>query len=130
MSDCIFLSVLRYTSLSKMMRAEMHLNPKAALNALVWCGAGLVIFLQHKEIPVLSIGFLIGYLSYRGRMQKAGRCLDGSGKCEMTPTASYLADDDDATEEEEVSGPPVFWPELRTLLSDKLSTKHLEDNLR
>ncbi|GAB0193613.1 transferrin receptor protein 1 [Grus japonensis] len=87
-------------------------------------------FLVIAAVLLLLIGFLIGYLSYRGRMQKAGRCLDGSGKCEMTPTASYLADDDDATEEEEVSGPPVFWPELRTLLSDKLSTKHLEDNLR
>ncbi|KFO05256.1 Transferrin receptor protein 1 [Balearica regulorum gibbericeps] len=87
-------------------------------------------FLVIAAVLLLLIGFLIGYLSYRGRIQKAGRCLDGSGKCEMTPTASYLADDDDATEEEEVSGPPVFWPELRTLLSDKLSTKHLEDNLR
>lgn len=108
----------------------MHLNPEAALNALVWCGAGLVIFLQHKEIPVLSIGFLIGYLSYRGRMQKASRCLDGSGNCEMNPTTSYLVDDDE-TEEEEIPGPPVlYWPELRTLLSDKLSARHLEDNLR
>ncbi|NXO49799.1 TFR1 protein, partial [Aramus guarauna] len=87
-------------------------------------------FLVIAAVLLLLIGFLIGYLSYRGRMQKVGRCLDGTGKCEMTPTASYLADDDDATEEEEVSGPPVFWPELRTLLSDKLSTKHLEDNLR
>lgn len=107
----------------------MHLNPEAALNALVWCGAGLVIFLQHKEMSVLSVGFLIGYLSYRGRMQKASRCLDGSGKCEMTPTTSYLADDE--TEEEEVPGPPVFyWPQLRDLLSDKLSASHLEDSLR
>lgn len=108
----------------------MHLNPEAALNALVWCGAGLGIFLQHKKVPVLSIGFLIGYLSYRGRMQKAGRCLDGSGKCEMTPTASYLADDDE-TEEEEVPGPPVlYWPDLRDLLSNKLSVERLEVNLR
>lgn len=63
-------------------------------------------------------------------MQKAGRCLDGSGKCEMTPTASYLADDDEA-EEEEVPGPPVlYWPDLRGLLSDKLSVERLEFNLR
>lgn len=108
----------------------MHLNPEAALNALVWCGAGLVIFLQRKEIPILSVGFLIGYLSYRGRMQKAGRCLDGSGKCEMTPTASYLADDDE-TEEEVIPGPRIFyWPDLQNLLSNKLSARHLEDSLR
>uniref|UniRef100_A0A8D0F346 Transferrin receptor protein 1 n=1 Tax=Strix occidentalis caurina TaxID=311401 RepID=A0A8D0F346_STROC len=69
---------------------------------------------------------MIGYLSYRGRMQKDSRCLDGSGKCEMTPTASYLVDDNEA--EEEVPGPPVFyWPDLRNLLSDKLSTTHLEN---
>lgn len=112
------------------MRPEVHLNPEAALNAFVCCGAGLVIFLQHKEIPVLSVGFLIGYLSYRGRMQKAGRCLDGSGKCEMTPTTSYLMDDDE-TEEEEVPGPPVFyWPAVRDLFSKKLSAGHLQDNLR
>ncbi|NXQ79848.1 TFR1 protein, partial [Nyctibius grandis] len=79
---------------------------------------------------LLLIGFLIGYLSYRGRMQKASRCLDGSGKCEITPTTSYLVDDEE-TEEEEVPGPPVFyWPELRTLLSNKLSARRLEDSLR
>ncbi|KFV42359.1 transferrin receptor protein 1 [Gavia stellata] len=87
-------------------------------------------FLVIAAVLLLLIGFLIGYLSYRGRMQKASRCLDGSGKCEMTPTASYLADDDE-TEEEEVPGPPVFyWPKLRDLLSDKLSARHLEDRLR
>ncbi|XP_010174059.2 transferrin receptor protein 1, partial [Antrostomus carolinensis] len=81
-------------------------------------------------VLLLLIGFLIGYLSYRGRMQKASRCLDGSGKCEVTPTKSYLVDDNE-TEEEEVPGPPVlYWPELRALLSQKLSTSHLEDHLR
>ncbi|XP_009321856.1 PREDICTED: transferrin receptor protein 1 isoform X2 [Pygoscelis adeliae] len=87
-------------------------------------------FLIIAALLLLLIGFLIGYLSYRGRMQKASRCLDGSGKCEMTPTTSYLADDDE-TEEEEVPGPPVFfWPQLRDLLSNKLSASHLEDSLR
>uniref|UniRef100_A0A8C0ENN3 Transferrin receptor protein 1 n=1 Tax=Bubo bubo TaxID=30461 RepID=A0A8C0ENN3_BUBBB len=83
-------------------------------------------FLIITAVLLLLIGFLIGYLSYRGRMQKDSRCLDGSGKCEMTPTASYLVDDNEA--EEEVPGPPVFyWPDLRNLLSDKLSTTHLEN---
>ncbi|XP_074887704.1 transferrin receptor protein 1 isoform X1 [Buteo buteo] len=87
-------------------------------------------FLVIAAVLLLLIGFLIGYLSYGGRMQKASRCLDGSGKCEMTPTTSYLVDDDE-TEEEEVPGPPVlYWPELRTLLSDKLSARRLEDYLR
>ncbi|XP_050758108.1 transferrin receptor protein 1 [Gymnogyps californianus] len=87
-------------------------------------------FLVITAVLLLLIGFLIGYLSYRGRMQKASRCLDGSGNCEMNPTTSYLVDDDE-TEEEEIPGPPVlYWPELRTLLSDKLSARHLEDNLR
>uniref|UniRef100_A0A8C0ASL5 Transferrin receptor protein 1 n=1 Tax=Buteo japonicus TaxID=224669 RepID=A0A8C0ASL5_9AVES len=86
-------------------------------------------FLVIAAVLLLLIGFLIGYLSYGGRMQKASRCLDGSGKCEMTPTTSYLVDDDE-TEEEEVPGPPVlYWPELRTLLSDKLSARRLEDYL-
>ncbi|XP_009998096.1 PREDICTED: transferrin receptor protein 1 [Chaetura pelagica] len=81
-------------------------------------------------VLLLLIGFLIGYLSYRGRMQKAGRCMDGSGKCEMTPTKSYLADDDEA-EAEVIPGPPVlYWPELRNLLSKKLSATRLEDSLR
>ncbi|KAM9615382.1 transferrin receptor protein 1 isoform 1-T3 [Morphnus guianensis] len=87
-------------------------------------------FLVIAAVLLLLIGFLIGYLSYGGRMQKASRCLDGSGKCEITPTTSYLVDDDE-TEEEEVPGPPVlYWPELRTVLSDKLSARRLEDNLR
>ncbi|NWS60190.1 TFR1 protein, partial [Chunga burmeisteri] len=87
-----------------------------------------VIFLF--EIPVLFIGFLIGYFAYCGSAQKASGCLDGSGKCEMTPTASYLVDGD-GTDEEEVPGPPVlYWPELRALLSNKLSGRRLEDNLR
>ncbi|XP_062485030.1 transferrin receptor protein 1 [Pezoporus occidentalis] len=86
-------------------------------------------FLVIAALLLLLIGFLIGYLSYRGRMQKASRCLDGSGKCEMTPTASYLMEDE--TEEEEVPGPPVlYWPDLRTLLSGKLSARRLEDSLR
>ncbi|NWS76507.1 TFR1 protein, partial [Crotophaga sulcirostris] len=96
-----------------------------------WRNGKNLCFLVMTAVLLLLIGFLIGYLSFRGRMQKAGRCLDGTGKCEMTPTASYLADDDDGTEEEEVPGPPVFyWPELRGLLSQKLSARHLEDNLR
>ncbi|NWU99082.1 TFR1 protein, partial [Upupa epops] len=87
-------------------------------------------FLVITAVLLLLIGFLIGYLSYRGRMQKFSACLDGSGKCEMTPTASYLSDDDE-TEEEEVPGPPVFyWPDLKDLLSVKLSGRWLEDNLR
>ncbi|NXC47739.1 TFR1 protein, partial [Penelope pileata] len=86
-------------------------------------------FLVIAAFLLLLIGFLIGYLSYRGRMQLAARCLDGSGKCEITPTASYLVDGDET--EEEVQGPPVlYWPDLKNLLSDKLSTKYLEDNLR
>ncbi|KAM6257971.1 transferrin receptor protein 1 [Porphyrio hochstetteri] len=86
-------------------------------------------FLVIVAVLLLLIGFLIGYLSYRGRMQKASRCLDGSGKCEA-PTTSYLMDDDD-TEEEEVPGPTVlYWPELRAMLSNKLSAKRLEDSLR
>ncbi|NWR32215.1 TFR1 protein, partial [Tachuris rubrigastra] len=87
-------------------------------------------FLIMAAVLLLLIGFLIGYLSYRGRMQNISRCLDGSGKCEMTPTASYLSDDDE-TEEEEVPGPRVlYWPDLRAMLSDKLSAVQLEANLR
>ncbi|KFP00508.1 Transferrin receptor protein 1 [Calypte anna] len=84
-------------------------------------------------VLLLLIGFLIGYLSYRGRMQKAGRCLDGSGKCEMTTTESYLAalDDDDEAEAEMILGPPVlYWPKLKSLLTNKLSARRLEDSLR
>ncbi|NXY81230.1 TFR1 protein, partial [Alcedo cyanopectus] len=95
-----------------------------------WRSGKNFCFLIIVAVLLLLIGFLIGYLSYRGRMQKASRCLDGSSKCEMTPTASYLADDNDA-EEEEVPGPPVFyWPKLKNLLSNKLSVTDLEDNLR
>ncbi|NXE82884.1 TFR1 protein, partial [Cochlearius cochlearius] len=95
-----------------------------------WKNGKNLCFLIIAAVLLLLIGFLIGYLSYRGRMQKAGRCLDGSGKCEMTPTASYLADDDE-TEEEVVPGPRIFyWPELQDLLSNKLSARRLEDSLR
>ncbi|NWU68502.1 TFR1 protein, partial [Pterocles burchelli] len=87
-------------------------------------------FLIIAAVLLLLIGFLIGYLSYRGRMQMASRCVDGSGRCETTPTASYLADDTD-TEQEVISGPPVFyWPDLRKSLSVKLSARRLEDSLR
>ncbi|OXB75640.1 UNVERIFIED_CONTAM: hypothetical protein H355_001284, partial [Colinus virginianus] len=87
-------------------------------------------FLVTAAVLLLLIGFLIGYLSYRGRMQLAARCQDGSGRCEITPTASYLLDGDE-TEEEEIQGPPVlYWPDLKTMLSDKLSAKRLGDNLR
>ncbi|NXS09811.1 TFR1 protein, partial [Neodrepanis coruscans] len=87
-------------------------------------------FLIIAAVLLLLIGFLIGYLSNRGRMQKVSRCLDGSGKCELTPTASYLSDDDE-TEEEEIPGPHIlYWPDLRTMLLEKLSATQLETNLR
>ncbi|NXA78928.1 TFR1 protein, partial [Thryothorus ludovicianus] len=90
-------------------------------------------FIIMAAVLLLLIGFLIGYLSYRGRMQRVNRCLDGSGNCEMTPTASYISDVE--TEEEEVSRSRIlYWPELRKLLSTKLSAKlsaqRLEANLR
>ncbi|NWI92603.1 TFR1 protein, partial [Pitta sordida] len=87
-------------------------------------------FLIIAAVLLLLIGFLIGYLSNRGRMQKISRCLDGSGNCEITPTASYLSDDDE-TEEEEVPRPHIlYWPDVRAMLSDKLSIQELEANLR
>ncbi|NXQ34309.1 TFR1 protein, partial [Alaudala cheleensis] len=86
-------------------------------------------FIIMAAALLLLIGFLIGYLSYRGRMQRVNRCLDGSGNCEMTPTASYFSDD--GTEEEEVPGPHIlYWPEVRNILSAKLSASRLEGNLR
>ncbi|NXS50060.1 TFR1 protein, partial [Balaeniceps rex] len=95
-----------------------------------WRSGKNLCFLVIAAVLLLLIGFLVGYLSYRGRMQKASECLDGSGKCEMTPTTSYLEDADE-TEEEVVGGPPVFyWPDVRALFSDKLSVIHLEDSLR
>ncbi|NXF44061.1 TFR1 protein, partial [Oceanites oceanicus] len=104
-----------------------HLHPSMPPS---WRSGKNLCFLVIAAVLLLLIGFLIGYLSYRGRMQKVSRCLDGSGKCEMSPTTSYLTHDDE-TEEEEVPGLPVFyWPELRALLSDKLSARHLEDSLR
>ncbi|XP_039929652.1 transferrin receptor protein 1 isoform X1 [Hirundo rustica] len=86
-------------------------------------------FIIMAAVLLLLIGFLIGYLSYRGRMQRVNRCLEGSGNCEMTPTASYFSDD--GTEEEEVPGPRILnWPDLRNMLSARLSTTRLETNLR
>ncbi|NXH37968.1 TFR1 protein, partial [Dicaeum eximium] len=85
-------------------------------------------FIIIAAILLLLIGFLIGYLSYRGRTQRFNRCLDGSGNCEMTPTASYLSDDGI---EEDASGPRIlYWPDLRSMLSSKLSAARLEANLR
>ncbi|NXQ02589.1 TFR1 protein, partial [Vidua macroura] len=86
-------------------------------------------FIIMAAVLLLLIGFLIGYLSYRGRMQRVNRCLDGSGNCEMTPTASYFSDD--GMEEEEAPGPRIlYWPEFRKMLSSKLSATRLEANLR
>lgn len=62
-------------------------------------------------------------------MQRVNRCLDGSGNCEMTPTASYFSDD--GMEEEEAPEPRIlYWPDLRKMLSSKLSVSSLEANLR
>ncbi|KFV85042.1 Transferrin receptor protein 1 [Struthio camelus australis] len=86
-------------------------------------------FLVIAAVLLLLIGFLIGYLSYRGRMQMAAKCLDGSGRCEMTPTTSYLADDDE-TEGDMPEPSILYWPQLKDLLSNKLSVKRLEGDLR
>ncbi|NWI04470.1 TFR1 protein, partial [Tichodroma muraria] len=86
-------------------------------------------FIIMAAVLLLLIGFLIGYLSYRGRMQRVNRCLDGSGNCEMTPTASYISDV--GTDVEEVPGSRIlYWPELRDMLSAKLSATRLEASLR
>uniref|UniRef100_A0A8C9EU91 Transferrin receptor protein 1 n=1 Tax=Pavo cristatus TaxID=9049 RepID=A0A8C9EU91_PAVCR len=87
-------------------------------------------FLVIAAVLLLLIGFLIGYLSYRGRMQLAARCQDGSGRCEITPTASYLVDGDETVEEENQGPPVIYWPQLKTMLSDRLSAKRLGDSLR
>ncbi|NXA51133.1 TFR1 protein, partial [Nothocercus julius] len=86
-------------------------------------------FLVIAAVLLLLIGFLIGYLSYRGRMQMAGKCLDGSGRCEITPAASYLTDADEM-EEEIPESRVLYWPELKDLFSKRLSARRLEDNLR
>nr|XP_012431177.3 transferrin receptor protein 1 isoform X1 [Taeniopygia guttata]XP_030136428.3 transferrin receptor protein 1 isoform X1 [Taeniopygia guttata] len=86
-------------------------------------------FIIMAAVLLLLIGFLIGYLSYRGRMQRVNRCLDGSGNCEMTPTASYFSDD--GMEGEEAPEQRIlYWPDLRKMLSSKLSVSSLEANLR
>uniref|UniRef100_A0A8C3SV46 Transferrin receptor protein 1 n=1 Tax=Chelydra serpentina TaxID=8475 RepID=A0A8C3SV46_CHESE len=76
----------------------------------LWCkvAAGGLLFL---------IGFLIGYLSYRGRMQATSICSDGSNACgnpAITPSTG-----DEYMEEPKIE-PVLYWKDLKMMLSKKL----------
>ncbi|CAM5164102.1 unnamed protein product [Natator depressus] len=78
----------------------------------LWCkvAAGGLLFL---------IGFLIGYLSYRGRMQATSTCSDGSNACgnpAITPSPEYNNEYMEEPKTEHV----LYWKDLKMMLSNKL----------
>nr|XP_020671175.1 transferrin receptor protein 1 isoform X2 [Pogona vitticeps] len=78
---------------------------------------------------IFLIGFLMGYLSYHGRTQAAGKCVGDS----VSPDASSSVAEqkDDNTEEEAPTREPVlYWGDLRAKLSQKLSAVTFEDEIR
>ncbi|KAM7160730.1 transferrin receptor protein 1 [Macrochelys suwanniensis] len=78
----------------------------------LWCkvAAGGLLFL---------IGFLIGYLSYRGRMQATSTCSDGSNAC-GNPAITPSTGDNDEYMEEPKTEPVLYWKDLKMMLSKKL----------
>uniref|UniRef100_A0A8C8RU41 Transferrin receptor protein 1 n=1 Tax=Pelusios castaneus TaxID=367368 RepID=A0A8C8RU41_9SAUR len=68
------------------------------------------------------IGFLIGYLSYHGRMQTTSSCSDGSTACENAASTSSPGDEN---LEEPKTEPVFYWGNLKTMLSTTL-----QDNFR
>lgn len=78
----------------------------------LWCkvAAGGLLFL---------IGFLIGYLSYRGRMQATSTCSDGSNTCRNPAITPSTGDNDEYMEEPEIE-PVLYWNDLKMMLSKKL----------
>ncbi|XP_033006796.1 transferrin receptor protein 1 [Lacerta agilis] len=74
------------------------------------------------------IGFLIGYLSFRGRIQAMKKCEDGVEPCHSyrcTPES-----DDDTPEPEEPAPEPVlYWGDLKSKLSTRLRYATLGDKI-
>uniref|UniRef100_A0A8C3P8S6 Transferrin receptor protein 1 n=1 Tax=Chrysemys picta bellii TaxID=8478 RepID=A0A8C3P8S6_CHRPI len=68
---------------------------------------------------------MIGYLSYRGRMQATGTCSDGSNAC-GNPAITPPAGDDEYMEEPEIE-PVLYWNDLKMMLSDKLRNVNFND---
>ncbi|XP_038273689.1 transferrin receptor protein 1 isoform X2 [Dermochelys coriacea] len=78
----------------------------------LWCkvAAGGLLFL---------IGFLIGYLSYRGRMQATSTCSDGSNACGNPAVTPSPGDNDEYMKEPETE-PVLYWKDLKMMLSNNL----------
>ncbi|XP_014451724.2 transferrin receptor protein 1 [Alligator mississippiensis] len=76
-------------------------------------------------------GFLVGYLSSRGRMPTSGLCVDGNGQCTSSPpTPSSMLDLDETVEEEPFTEPILYWEDLRKMLSDSLKKGNMELHIR
>ncbi|XP_067417182.1 transferrin receptor protein 1 [Emydura macquarii macquarii] len=87
----------------------------------LWCkvaAAGLLFL----------IGFLIGYLSYHGRMQATSNCLDGSHACGNAAITPFLGGDENMEEPE--TEPVLYWSDLKTMLLNKLKEVNFLENTR
>uniref|UniRef100_A0A452IDG9 Transferrin receptor protein 1 n=1 Tax=Gopherus agassizii TaxID=38772 RepID=A0A452IDG9_9SAUR len=70
---------------------------------------------------LFPLGFLIGYLSYRGRMQATSTCSDGSNTCRNPAVTPSTGDNDEYIEEPEIE-PVLYWNDLKMMLSNELSS--------
>ncbi|XP_074859919.1 transferrin receptor protein 1 isoform X2 [Carettochelys insculpta] len=84
----------------------------------IWCkiAAASLLFL---------IGFLIGYLSYRGRMQATSTCSGENKACGNIATTPSPGD-----EYIEPAEPVLYWNDLKTMLSSKLKAVDIDPDSR
>ncbi|XP_061493564.1 transferrin receptor protein 1 [Rhineura floridana] len=83
-------------------------------------------FVLTVAVLIFLIGFLIGYLSFRGRMQ-ATKCEDGVELCSGYQCTTESIKDESV---EWTPEPVLYWGDLKSKLSDRLKSASFIDKIR
>ncbi|MGH0163550.1 UNVERIFIED_CONTAM: hypothetical protein FKN15_045986 [Acipenser sinensis] len=88
-----------------------------------------ICFMIVCTLLIFLIGFLLGYLSYRGRMQTKGQSCSNADS-DPCGTAEELPSKDDSDTTLEATQPFLEWKQLKELLKDKFLVSSFESRIR
>ncbi|RXM37020.1 Transferrin receptor protein 1 [Acipenser ruthenus] len=88
-----------------------------------------ICFMIVCTLLIFLIGFLLGYLSYRGRMQTKGQSCSNADS-NLCGTAEELPSKDDSDTTLEYTQPFLEWKQLKELLKDKFLVSSFISRIR